>query len=107
MFLDGKQWPLCTYDYEDDKGEYHPSGPTIEHRTDICESACPFKNHLHPHELHPATQRLIQLRLMLDAGAVYDRDEIPYPFWQILGEMKRTQEQKHLLDMGIMMFGTK
>ncbi len=107
MFLDGKQRPLCTYDYNDDKGEYHPSGPTIEHRTDVCESACPFKYHLHPNEIHPATAWLLQLRLKLDAGAPYDRDEIANPFWLILGEMKRTLEQKQLLDMGIMMFGTK
>lgn len=71
----------------------------------MCET-CPNSQHLHPHDIHPATQRLIQLRLMLDAGAQYDRDEIDPAFWQILGEMKRTQKQQDMTNLAITLWGT-
>lgn len=93
-------------DYEDEKGEVHLQVPTIEHRADICKTGCPWKQYLDINEIHLATQRLLQVRLMLDAGRIYDADELELFEWQILGEMKRTQDQKNLFDMGIMMWGS-
>jgi len=99
-----KTVPLCEWEYEDEAGEVQ-TGPTIEHRTDICETQCLYDEALKPDDIEPMTYRLIQLRAQIDGGRPFDADELTHDTWELLGFIKNIQESWRMESLMRAMWG--
>jgi len=64
----------------------------------MCEQMCQWGDALHPDDIHPYTQHLLNARMMIDGGMPMNQDAYLPIEWVMLGEIKVLRERQWLFD---------